>query len=254
VADSKDINLTLDLALRVGELLLASGAGAADVTATMLAITSACGLRHCEVDVTFTALAISYQPGKDEISQTQMRAVRSRVTDYSNLTEVDHLVRALVHGEVDRDEARTRLVSISSSAHRYPRWAVLLGWGLMAVGASLFVGGDWVVSVIAFGVSVVIVMMQRALTRRRIPAFYQQVAGGLIATMVAVAVVAADIPAAPSIVVTVGIIMLLAGIALRRRCPGCIVGLLRDVRGSWPRSAAADGRYHGGRERGPCCS
>src|SRR5262245_64796933 len=86
---SKDINLTLDLALRVGELLLASGAGAADVTATMLSVTTACGLRNCVVDVTFTALAISYQPGKDEISQSQMRAVPSRVTDYGNLTEVD---------------------------------------------------------------------------------------------------------------------------------------------------------------------
>ena len=60
---SKDINLTLDLALRVGELLLSSGAGAADVTATMLSVTAACGLRNCEVDVTFTALTLGYQPG-----------------------------------------------------------------------------------------------------------------------------------------------------------------------------------------------
>lgn len=210
---SQGINLTLDLALRVGELLLSSGAGAADVTATMLSVTSACGLRNCEVDVTFTALALAYQPGPDEPSQTQMRAVRHRTTDYNNLTEADHLVRALVHGDIDRDQARTQLVAITSSAHAYPRWAITLGWGLMAVGASLFVGGDWIVSVIAFVVAIVIDSMQREMTRRRLPAFYQQVAGGLLATLVAVGVVAIDVPVDPSQVVTVGIIMLLAGVA-----------------------------------------
>ncbi len=213
VDSNKDINLTLDLALRVGELLLSSGAGAADVTATMLSVTSACGLRNCEVDVTFTALTLGYQAGPDEPSQTQMRAVRHRTTDYGNLTEVDHLVRALVAGTIDRDEARAQLVSITSSAHRYPRWAVTLGWGLMAVGASLFVGGDWIVSIIAFVVAVVIDRMQREMTRRRLPAFYQQVAGGLFATLVAVGLVAVHVPVDPSKVVTVGIIMLLAGIA-----------------------------------------
>jgi uncharacterized membrane protein YjjP (DUF1212 family) len=37
--------LACDLALRVGEILLASGAGAADVTAIMLVLTRASGVR-----------------------------------------------------------------------------------------------------------------------------------------------------------------------------------------------------------------
>ena len=36
--DSRDIYETLDLALRVGEVVLSSGAGAADVGATMLSV------------------------------------------------------------------------------------------------------------------------------------------------------------------------------------------------------------------------
>ena len=213
MAGSKDITLTLDLALRVGEVLLSSGAGAADVTATMLSVTSACGLRNCEVDVTFTALTLSYQDGSDGQSHTQIRSVRFRTMDYNLLTEADHLVRALINGEIDREEARASLVSITSSGRRYPRWAVTLGWGVMAVGASLFTGGDWIVSVIAFCVAIAIETMQREMSRRRLPAFYQQVAGGLIATLVAVAASTLDLPVDPSLVVTVGIIMLLAGIA-----------------------------------------
>jgi uncharacterized membrane protein YjjP (DUF1212 family) len=230
---TKDINLTLDLALRVGELLMSSGAGAADVTATMLSVTAACGLRNCEVDVTFTALTAGYQPGPDVPAHTQMRAVRQRTTDYSNLTEVDHLVRALVQGEVDRDEARSRLVSITSSAHRYPRWSITLGWGVMAAGAALFLGGDWIVCVIAFGVAIVIETMQREMTRRRLPAFYQQVAGALLATLVAVGVYAIDLPVDPSLVVTAGIIILLAGIAF--------VGAVQDALTSFYVTSGARG-------------
>ena len=230
---SKDINLTLDLALRVGELLMSSGAGAADVTATMLSITAACGLRNCEVDVTFTALSAGYQPGPDVPAHTQMRAVRQRRTDYSNLTEVDHLVRALVMGEIDRDEARSRLGSITSSGHRYPRWTVSLGWGVMAVGAAMFLGGDWIVCVIAFAVAVVIDAMQREMTKRRLPTFYQQVAGALLASLVAVGVAAVDIPVDPSLVVTAGIIMLLAGIAF--------VGAVQDALTSFYVTSGARG-------------
>ena len=59
--EQREVYATIDLALRVGEVLLSSGAGTADATATMLGVTAAGGLRGCEVDITFTSMAISYQ-------------------------------------------------------------------------------------------------------------------------------------------------------------------------------------------------
>ena len=53
VAERNETYLACDLALRVGEILLSSGAGAADVTATMLAVTRASGIRGVESDVTW---------------------------------------------------------------------------------------------------------------------------------------------------------------------------------------------------------
>ena len=47
MTDRHEVYLSLDLALRIGEVLLSSGAGAADVTATMLAVTRACGVTTC---------------------------------------------------------------------------------------------------------------------------------------------------------------------------------------------------------------
>ena len=213
VSESKDVYLTLDLALRVGEMLLSSGAGAADVTATMLSITHHLGLRNCEADVTFTSLALNYQFGPDDPSHTRIRQVRHRDLDYNDLTEVDILVREVLLDEITRDEARTRLNTIVSSGHGYPRWAVSVGWGFMGIGVALLLGGDWIVVLIAFFAAIGIDLLKRFMSRRRLPGFYQQVAGGLLATLLAVGVAATSIPVDPSLVVTTSIIMLLAGIA-----------------------------------------
>ena len=56
------------------------------------------------------------------------------------------------------------------------------------------------------------------MSRRRLPAFYQQVAGGLLATLLAVLTAATDLPVDPSLVVTASIIMLLAGVGFMGRC------------------------------------
>ena len=64
--EARELNLTLDFCLRVGELLLSSGAGAADVTATMQSLAWQLGVRNPEVDVTFTSLSMSYQPDPEE--------------------------------------------------------------------------------------------------------------------------------------------------------------------------------------------
>ena len=66
MTERREVYETLDLALRIGEVLLSSGAGAADVTATMLAVTEACGVRHVAADVTFVDLTLHHQPTIDE--------------------------------------------------------------------------------------------------------------------------------------------------------------------------------------------
>ena len=54
VTQGRQTHQTLDLALRIGEMLLSNGAGAADVTATMSSVAHHLGLRQTLVDVTFT--------------------------------------------------------------------------------------------------------------------------------------------------------------------------------------------------------
>jgi len=179
--ENRDLYKTLDLALRVGEQLMSAGAGAADVSATMLNVTRACGLRGVVADVTFTALSLSYQESFDDPTLIQMRQVTHREIDYEDLTMVDHLVRDLVAGRIDRDEARSLLARVISSGHRLPRWAVTLGFGGVGGGVGMLLGGNPLVLLIAAVAAMGVDMLQRAMSRRRLPSFYQQVAGGLLA-------------------------------------------------------------------------
>ncbi|MFC7492836.1 MULTISPECIES: threonine/serine ThrE exporter family protein [unclassified Nocardioides] len=210
--EARELNLTLDFCLRVGELLLSSGAGAADVTATMQALAWQLGVRNPEVDVTFTSLSMSYQPDPELPAFVLIRQVKQRDIDYEDLTLVDHLAREVLRGEVDLKDARARLARIVSSGHTLPRWAATLGWGAMCAGVGLQLGGGWEVVSIAFVAAVCIDRLQMMMARRRLPFFYLQVAGGGVATLIAVAVAATPADLDPSVVVTANIIMLLAGI------------------------------------------
>ena len=86
-------------------------------------------------------------------------------------------------------------------------------------------------SLIAFVAAVGVDLIQRQMTRRRLPGFYQQVAGGLLATLLAVGTVAAGVDVDPSLVVTAGIILLLAGINF--------MGAIQDALTGFPLTAGA---------------
>ena len=231
MTETREIYKTLDLALRVGEVLLSSGAGAADVTATMQNVAIGCGLRGADVDVTFTALSMSYQESFDEPALIQVRNVRHREIDYEDLTMVDHLVRDLLRGDIDRDEARSQLARIVSSGHRLPRWAATIGFGATGGAVGLLIGGDVIVVSIAFLAACGIDLLRRVMSRRRMPEFYQQVAGGLVATILAVLLAALDLTVDPSLVVTAGIIMLLAGVGF--------MGAIQDALTGFPLTSGA---------------
>jgi uncharacterized membrane protein YjjP (DUF1212 family) len=212
VSKTTDIQRSLDLALRVGEMLLSNGAGAADVTATMSSIAQFLGLRNVLVDVTFTTLTMSYEAGVDEPVIVKRRQVTHRESDYADLTDVDHLVGDLLNEEITREEAAARILQLSSSGHPTPRWAVTVSWGVTATGVALLLGGGWVVMLLAAVSGAALEVLQRRLARLRLPFFYSQVAGGFLATTLAVGVAATRVPMDPSLVVTASIVMLLAGL------------------------------------------
>jgi len=231
VEEASEIYRSIDLALRVGEVVMSSGAGAADVSATMLAVTSACGLRGCVIDVNFTTLTVAYQASPDVAPETHMRVVRYRGQEYGQLTEVDTLVRDLSTGRIDREGASRRLNEILWAPRPYPRWAVTVSTGALAGGVTLLLGGDWLIMLVAIVAAITIDLSNRALANRRVPVFYAQVLGAFIATSITLGLFALDLPIRPSLVIAASIIVLLAGASL--------VGSVQDALTGYYVTAAA---------------
>jgi uncharacterized membrane protein YjjP (DUF1212 family) len=231
MVDRREVYEAFDLALRVGEIQLSSGAGAADVTATMLALTHACGVRNVTADVTFVDLTLHHQPSTDEPGAVRVRRVTRRQIDYTDLTEVDEVVTDLIGGQITREEARDQVARIVSTGHLRRPWTVTLGWGVMGAGIALTLGGTPLVCLLAFLAACAIDRTQRVMSRHRIPSLYLQAAGGFVATLIAVTASATPLDVNPSRVVTTGIVMLLAGIGL--------MGATQDAIAGFPVTASA---------------
>lgn len=216
MSEVREAYRVLDLALRVGEILLSSGAGAADVTATMLALTEHAGLRQADVDVTFTALRMTYQVDPDEPPLVLSRTVRQRDLDYDDLTRVQGLVNDVLAGRTDIAEARSRIAWLNSTDHYLPSWAAVVVAGVVGGSVAALLDGDLLVVSVATLAGMVITVLMRYLNRERWPMFYQQAAGGFVATVIALVTDAAalrfGIDVSTSLVITANVVMLLAGI------------------------------------------
>jgi len=106
--DQRTARAVIDLAMRVGETLLSTGASASDVVATALRLTDAYGLRSVHVDVTFTSISVSYHRGPDADPMTVMRGITVRSTDFTRLERLQALVRDISVEPVEIELARAR--------------------------------------------------------------------------------------------------------------------------------------------------
>src|SRR3712207_7501097 len=100
--------------------MLAVGASAADVTATVLRVADAYGLSSCQVDVTFTSLTVSYDRD-GAVPLTLMRIVRPRGMDYTRLRGITELARAVKADRLDIEDAHHRLDAVVSADRKSTR-------------------------------------------------------------------------------------------------------------------------------------
>jgi uncharacterized membrane protein YjjP (DUF1212 family) len=228
--DDLTAHAALGLALRIGESMLAVGASAADVTATVLRVAAAYGLTNCHVDVTFTSLTVSYDR-EQAVPLTAMRLVRLRGMDYTRLQGITNLAHAVSAGGIDLEKAHRRLDRVVSAPPTYRRIVHTLGWSGVAGSLGFLLGGGWLVALLAALTTALIEQLMRVLDRRGLPLFFQQVAGAAFTTGVAVLLVAWDVDVRSSLVVAAGIVVLLAGLSL--------VGAAEDAISGFPVTAAA---------------
>jgi len=219
--DQRTARAVIDLAMRVGETLLSTGASASDVTATVLRLTDAYGLGSVHVDVTFTSISVSYHRGLDADPMTVMRGIKVRSTDLTRLERLQSLVRDIAEEGVEVDVARVRFRAMIRAPHPYRRWVVTGSVATVAAAAAALFGATWFIMALSFVTTAAVDRVQRWLARRGIAAFFTQVVGGAIPTLVAVGLlvaISAGVPGlqqiSPSLVVASGIVVLLAGLSV----------------------------------------
>ncbi|WP_415948230.1 threonine/serine ThrE exporter family protein [Streptomyces sp. KLOTTS4A1] len=206
----------LDLTLRIGELLLAGGEGAEDVEAAMFAVCRSYGLDRCEPNVTFTLIAISYQPSLVDDPVTASRTVRRRGTDYTRLQAVYQLVDDISAEDIDvsLEEAYRSLAQIRRNRHPYPGWVLTFASGLLAGSASVLVGGGAAVFFAAMAGAMLGDRLAWLAAGRGLPEFYQFVVAAMPPAAIGVALTLVHSDLRGSAVITGGLFALLPGRAL----------------------------------------
>src|SRR5690606_37377714 len=106
------------------------------------------------------------------------------------------------------------IARIVSTGHALPRWASTVAVGVSGAAIGVLLGGDLPMLAIAFLAAMGIDVLKWRMSRRRLPDFYQQVAGGLLDTLAATCTTAAcpSVLLQPFVVITASVIMLLAGV------------------------------------------
>lgn len=214
----------IDLCLRIGELLLGSGASASDVTSTLLRLARAYGVRSLHVDVTYTSITVSYHRGPFRDPMTVMRIVDTMAADFSRLEAVQALVRRIVQADDpgELEVTRESIDRIIAAHHPYRRIVVTLALALLGGAVAALLGGGLLLVLISAVCAAVVDRVQRSLSLWGVPAFFAQAVGAAIPTAVAVAFwqVAAetgyDLPQelSPSLIVATGVVVLLAGLSV----------------------------------------
>ncbi|WP_327067622.1 threonine/serine exporter family protein [Kitasatospora sp. NBC_01250] len=218
-ATARNVPRILDLTLRIGELLLASGESAEDVEAAMLGVSHAYQLDRCEPQVTFTLISISYQPSLVEAPVTAARVVRRRTSDYTRLAAVYRLVADITAEKITVNDAYRRLALIRRNRHPYPTWLLTLTAGLLAGAATFLVGGRidakaWLVFLNAVVAAIIGDRLAILVARRGLPEFYQFVLAAMPAAVCGIILSLNSSSLRGSVVITGGLFALLPGRAL----------------------------------------
>ena len=188
--EEEDVNLpdarAINLALRVGELMLASGESTEAVSEAMLSLSVAFDLPRSEVSVTFTTISLSTHPGGDHPPITGERVVRRRTLDYFRVNELHGLVQQVALGLLELEDASARLEQIRRARMPYPNWMIAVGFGLIASSASVMMGGGPIVATVAFLATVLGDRTSVFLAKRGVAEFYQMVAAAVVAATIGV--------------------------------------------------------------------
>ncbi|MDO4761028.1 MAG: threonine/serine exporter family protein [Corynebacterium sp.] len=229
LTDPAQVAGVMDLAARIGDILLSSGTSNRDTVAQVHAVTSAYGLHYAHVDITLNTITVFTTIGTEKkLPVSVFRVVSRMATDFSKLSEVDRLVRSIQSGATPPEVAENILDGLFRSPASYGFKTSLMGWGGLGASVSVMLGGGVLVALVSFIISVMIMVASKFLARHQLPPFFQNIFGGFIATVPAAITYQVahrfDIFITPSHIIAAGIVVMLASLTFVQSIQDGITG------------------------------
>lgn len=228
----------LRLSMTVADYLLSMNIPANDVTGISLAITDRYCKRKVSIEIIATVLMFSQDRGNDREPLTLIRAITSRSVNSSLVQSIQDIVDDIDEGKLTLDDAEILLEKLLEKPKTYPQWALSVGSGAISAGVGALFSGSLLIIALSFFVGGFISYMVLFFAKRRMPAFFVQVAAAAIATLIATLVtwlgnhgVETFQGIDPNLIIIGGIVMLVAGLA--------IVGAVEDAIDEYYLTAAA---------------
>lgn len=221
--DEVSIAEAMDVAARIGDLLLSSGTSNKDTIAQIRAVTSAYGLVHTQVDITLNTITLFHHIAEESAPLTVFRVVGRMSTDFSKLSAVDLLIRSIQAGATPPRAAGKLLDEITLTPTSYGTKISLLGWAGLAAATAIMVGGAALGAVVAAVVAAAITVMNNRLELRGLPLFFRALLSGVVTTVAAAALYSLT-GISPSHVIAAVIIVMLARLSLVQSLQDGITG------------------------------
>ncbi|WP_414627393.1 threonine/serine exporter ThrE [Corynebacterium sp.] len=236
LTDPAQVAAVMNIAARIGSILITNGTTSSDVRAQVHTVTSSYGLHYCHVDITVNTMTVHTIIGVDRRQPVSVfRVVNDFSANYHKLQEADRLIRSIRSGATPPEMAERILDDIEREyiPHRNVRF--LAGWTVMGAAIAILLGGDLFMAVVGGLTSFLIMVISKILSRNDLPYFFHCAIGGFLATVPAVIFYQFAAPmgvtVVPSQVIATGIVVLLAGLTL-------VQSLLDGITGS-PVTASA---------------
>lgn len=174
----------IDIALRLGELMLGSGATASRVEASIVAVAAAAGLRRLDIDITLQSLHMQcvLSGGK---TITRLRVVQGSRHDFARLDAIHQLVDDIVSRGWDAASARKQVREIQTQRRTYSNPVVLISTGVLVGAVTLMLGAGLVAVLVAAMSGMALHKLTRFLGEHGYPAFFQMAFGAFVATLIA---------------------------------------------------------------------
>jgi uncharacterized membrane protein YjjP (DUF1212 family) len=212
--DAPSRRRAIRVALRLGVIMLASGAQTQEIETTLRAVMRALGLPGAEAVITYSTVSVSYIAPGDAEATTAIQVVRHWRPDYNRLAAAAALASAIREGRADLDAAEAELDRVEAREHPYPRWLRFAAPALLSLGVTIMFGGSIGDALATLGIGLAIQPALERIERSELPPFFQVVAGVAATALLVVLLVWFGLPIHGGLVLTGSLLRFLPGGAL----------------------------------------